>query len=401
MVKTLRIWLFTFSKRLLRKPFFIALLCIFPLLSIGITIYSQQENPLLQVALFAETEDELALKTIQSLKTNHKVVHFYEVTSGEELKNDVKKSKAECGYIFTKHYTLEHLIDVEQLNNSIQVIESPNSMLTGSMNELVFSSFFEFYTKELILDYLQNGNIVSKTEKLSAVTQKASQYFDKYSTAEGIFSFETTNHSSKHTSIVTSSITDTFLTNLCRGILSILILLAAMCGGLLLIQDNKSNLLLPLPYSVRPVIELLELLAPAMLMAVSGLIGLAILPNSHSLWKEALGLCFYVPLTVLFTHLLLRIIRTESLYHTAFPIVIISTLLLSPALFDLSVYIKLLTLPKYLFVNTYYLEALSGNSFELPILVAFTLILGIAEYTTFYLIKKRPLSFDSRHGSLL
>lgn len=354
-----RIWFCAFSRRLLRKKSFLLLLCIFPVISVCVTVYSHTSRPLLQVALYNEGSTTLAERSITILLEQNSAVHFYQASSAEQVYQDVESRKAECGYVFTADYTYENLLDSSKWYQSVRVIESPASMLAGSINELVFDCFFRFYNEEMLTDYLSQPKTLEQKEMIQEINELAAELYEQYIQADTIFTSDQSETSLPEEAPVQQknlSLTQTYLGNLCRGLLSVLILLAALCGASSLSQDHKSSLFLPLPAKQRCLIELLEILSPVVLTAFSGLIGLAFLPGSRPLLKELAGLILYIPAVTLYARILLYMLRSGNLFRMFIPLITLGALLFAPVLIDLSTYFKLLSIPKYLFINSYYLE---------------------------------------------
>lgn len=380
MSKKAYIWFAAFIKRLLLKKRILFLMLAFPLLCLGISIYCHDEKPLLQVALYNQGGTHLAEQTITELEDMQDVIHFYRASNAEELYTDVANTTAECGYIFTKNYTLEHILDQAYWENSVQVVESPGSMLTGTMNELVFASFFRLYNKELLRDYLSQEGVLKKAKDIPLAQTDGDTIFDSHCADGSTFSFSFTEGSEGTDSATADDIskeahavTNTFLTDMCRGILSVLILLAALCGLLILHKDRTSSLFLPLPAGLQPVMEWLEVLAPASLVALSGWIGICLLPAHRNLIWESIGLLLYVLEASCGVCLFDRLVRHGSYIQATIPLLTLGALIFPPIFLDFSAYMKAMTVPKYLFINSYYLEMATGGGAALGRLLAVTL----------------------------
>lgn len=357
-------WFLAFSKRLFQKPFFLLIVCLFPVLSVVVSLYSQSDKPLIQVALYNEGNTQLSKDTIASLQELDSTILFYETDSVQQLQADVKKQKAECGYIFTENYTTENLLKNISRKKAVEVIKSPASILSGSINELIFASYFKTHNKELLLDYLQQPKVLKGVQNVDEVVSKAALYFDKYTQNENILQPDKTsmdNHTLTKEQLIADAneITRTFITDLCRGILSILMMLAALCGGLQLIQDRKSGLFAPLIPPQNLYMEFLDILTPVVYVAITGYIGLLILPAGQPPLKELAGLLLYIPAVVLCAYVLVRI--AGMLYTPLIPLITLGSLVFTPVFIDLSAYAKILNIPKYFFINTYYLLFVKGS----------------------------------------
>lgn len=379
--KKLSVWFCAFSKRLLQKSFFVILLCLFPLLSIVLNVYCQSEKPLIQIALFNEGNTQLADNTIQDLIKRQDTFHFYEVDSPHKLYEDVENTTAECGYIFTTDYKLENLLEEDSWQNTVRVIESPGSMLTGSINELVFSSFFCSYNETLLIEYLNSPGVLKEGQDTEKIAGEMVASYRNYALGDDILQPDKTTADSKESSKAdlvkqSKNVTESFLTDMSRGILSVLILLAALCGALQLITDRKNGLFVPFYPTLQCGMELLEVVTPAVLMGISGMIGLVFLPGHQPLFKELAGLLIYIPATALFSYVVLNLTGSDSVFHSVIPLLTLGALIFPPVFMDFTVYAKVLTIPKYLFINSYYLEMVKGGSMQLVAALGILILLA-------------------------
>lgn len=326
-------WIYVFSKRLLKKPLFLVLLCVFPCTALLLSHYASQERPLLEVALYNEGQSPFANDVIESLLKEKHVLNFYEVSSEAELIQDVQASRAECGYIFSKDYTAQHLLGEEDWKKSVRVIKSTTSVLTESIHELVFASVFQQYNQLLLNDYLTSSSLKE------AVPDATEIYEEMMTNRRSIFySTEGSFLSDKNSSpqdvmeqdILQEAryITYDFVLILYRGILGILILLGCLSGGILLIRDRK-NVFLPLPVSrKRIILEWLDILTPALFLGISGTIGLMLLPMSPGLIHEAFFTLSIVLLSSIATYILSRLIRSEATWYSIIPFTILISLII-------------------------------------------------------------------------
>lgn len=376
-------WFYAFSKRFLQKKQMLLLLLIFPLLCLSIFCFYDANEPLLQVALYNDSHDSLADETISELEKLSDVIHFYETSSKKQLYTDVQNTTAECGYIFTENYTSSHLLDSSAWKNSIQVMESPRSMLTGTINELVFSSFFRLYSKELLQDYLTQEKVLKKASDIPDAQSDAEALFDIHCQDDSTISIEEQHTASAADAGSDSQkITSSFVTNACRGVLSVLILLAALCGAHNLHADRKHGLFLPLLAPRRHGMEWLEALVPATLIACTGYFGLLLLPEHQSFFKEASGLIAYVVAVSSAVSLACQWFHLEQCMQMLIPLLTLGAMLFAPVFLDASSYIRLLTIPKYLFLNTYYLEMMNKGGTEAILLSSITALLVLLQWLT-------------------
>lgn len=332
---------------------------VFPLFCIGISIYSSNRQPLLSVALYNGGNTSLASETISILTSQTDSIHFYEVSSEKQLRQDVAASRAECGYLFTGQYSTENILEERSMKDSVCVFKAPNSILSGSINELVFSAHFQSYCRELLLNYVQKPGIMAKGQELSKALTLAQEQYQLRCQDNSTFSIEITNPDRVDAQLAANRIQDVkaaSLTGICRGILSVWMMLAALSGGCQLLSDQKSSLFAPLSPALLHPVRLLEILLPTFCIAVSGLIGLALLPSHHNLAMEGIALLLYLFALSIAVYGLTRLPAASAFLPVLMPFLLLGALIFAPVFLDLSAYIKVLSVPKYLFLNTYYLK---------------------------------------------
>lgn len=393
MIEQTKTWMWAFTKRMLYQKRMFLLFLLFPLLCTGIRIYCQGHESLLQVALYQEGTSSLASETIQQLMESEGIVSFYEADSTETLYREVENTSAECGYIFTDKYQEASMLDPQLWKHSVEVVQSPGSSLTGSINELVFSVFFQHYNKKLLQDYLSRDNILKKGEDVQAMLADADSLFDIHCNDGSTFSFaESHSNAPSDASRLqeeASQLVDVFLTNAGRGILSVMLLLCALCGGIFLGKDQKTLLVMPLRPSVRILLQFIDIATPVLMMAASGLIGILILPAHQPIWTELVALILYSMLLTLFVLLVEQLAKSELVFCILIPLLTLCSLILSPVFVDLSAYISLLSIPKYLLPGSYYLEAVSLGGMALLRLSGVILITAMAAFAAMRIQKKR------------
>lgn len=377
------VWFQAFLKRVLQKRFYVALLCIVPFLAVVVRMCTDDGKPLLSVALYNEGGTNLAEDTILSLTEQNGTISFYEVSTEEQLYRDVKTTKAECGYIFTDNYHTENVPDRSNLKKSVKTVKSPASILSGSVNELVFATYFKEYNRQLLTGYLKQQDVIGDEQDRNQIIRVAMEYFEQYIWKGNIVQFKNSSELQQEAekeklTLAVSEVTTAFRTNALRGIISILLLLAALCGGVQLQRDCRSGLFASVSPDMKGTLRLLDILAYVLPVAVSGYAGMLVLTAGKNYGKELLGLASCVVCVVFFAAVLERV--SGSFYPVLIPLFVLGALVFAPVFVDLSIYAKIFVIPKYLFVNTYYLELVTGGVRELLRAGAVMVLLGVLYY---------------------
>jgi ABC-2 type transport system permease protein len=95
------VWYLLQSKRLLKKPSFVVLLLLLPLLVLGLRAMEAEEGGMLRIALCAaDPEDELALSIVDDLLMRQSLLEFTAVSSVEEAYASVRENKTDAAWVF-------------------------------------------------------------------------------------------------------------------------------------------------------------------------------------------------------------------------------------------------------------------------------------------------------------
>lgn len=366
----LRHWIPAYIKRIAVQKRLLVILLMFPLVCTGIRLYctGRQTSPI-RVALYQQGDSALGRETIDRLLASKGIVSFYEAASQNELYREVENTNAECGYIFTESYNSQNLLDSQKWKHSVHLIRSPGSTLEGSIDELVFSVFFRYYNEELLRTYLSQERILKNGQDTQAMLTDAKRLFEQHCTDGSTFTFaeDTTAPPASAQTLTEESehLMEQFLGSCCRGILSILLMLTALCGGLFLIKDQSGVLSMPLRRPSRTVLSLLDIAVPVIMVSVSGLAGMLLLPSHQSFIPELSGVLLYDILLICSVRLLVYLPGSERLIELLLPVLAMCSLVLTPVFIDLCSYLPQLTVLRYLLPGSYYLDAVfqGGGSF--------------------------------------
>ena len=92
---------FLWNKRLLKKPGFVLILCLVPLLAAGLRAVSHEESGLLHIALYtADPQDSLARQVIEKLQEDNNVLVYHVCRTQEEAREMVRRGEAEAAWLF-------------------------------------------------------------------------------------------------------------------------------------------------------------------------------------------------------------------------------------------------------------------------------------------------------------
>lgn len=331
---------FCFLKRSLKKPLYILLLLLFPLMTVFF-LYSDSEESRLNVALYTQSDNDFSQEIVSKLVSRDGVYHFYSVPSEDALYQDVLSGHAECGYIFP-----ENLLD--QLNlgrkkNLVDLIVSSSTTMSKITNEIVYSELFELYSLRILEDYLIHDSLLENPDP-----EQIESLYQKYLTNGSTFAFDITGAYQDYTSVRKGLTLHMFI-----GLVGILILLGGLSGLLQYTEDEQKKRHEHVPFSQKKYIAFLQITCPLLLFFIAGAISLAIAGYFTEPSFLLRYLCYGL-LTLIFCMLLYPLRRFRMMLLTFLPLYLLGCLIFTPVFIDLSLYLPKLAWISRIFI-TYYL----------------------------------------------
>ncbi len=353
-MKRFLVWLYLMSKRLLKKPSFVIILAMLPVVLLAYRFVITEDDEKLHAAFYIEGEgDVLTERLTEDLLGSDGVVAFYLCESEEELYNDVVAGRAECGYVFGENL-LERFFD-KDWRGVIRTIVSENSHYSAFVNEWVYAMLYSDMSEELTVDYMLNRSGVrmekEEAEKLlrqmHAEAMKQAIVFDySYVSLDGGGEVDETEEK-----------TESHLTKPIRGTVALFVLLAGLAGLVFWYQDDEEGRFRVMAYNKRPLISFGSLLLPTLLAGIVGVVCLMISGISVGIFTEMWQMLWYVLLVAAFCNLLRHLIPSVNVVCAMIPIMAIVTYLCCPIIVDLGVLFPFLGMMRRILVADYYLEA--------------------------------------------
>ena len=341
------LWYGLLSKRLLRRPGYLAVLLLIPLFALALALFSRQESGVVTVALcLEEPADAAARTTAERLLNAESILRCSAYPDPEAAREAVRSGQADAAWIlpadlekrldFFARYGSGGSITVVEREENVFLMLAREKLYAALYPELSFSVFRNFLVNELGADALPE-------EALRGA------YAGRF-TAEELIRFTYVDGSEIEPG-------GRYLTAPLRGILALLLLLCGLASGMYCYREEREESFVWLS---RPKRRLLPLLCHLTAMAPAALAVLAALYLS-GLWlglgREAVMMLLYLPCCVLFCEVLRCLSPREEHYGALIPILAVAVLVLCPVFVDLQ-----LPLPfRALLPTSYYLKAALGS----------------------------------------
>lgn len=295
------------------------------------------------------SENMKTAERIIKLMTGHKgLVKFVEYNDEAQMEKDVRTSDIYAGYIFSQDFWEK--VEENELEDSIRVIATEDSIVSKITNELVFSFVMQEYTyARLFYDTCETG------------------YFDEFDTeqiAEDLRSFYEENRTNGSTfSVAYSGAKESsnqiemdifdYISPVVKGMIGVLIFLSGLCGTLILYRDKDSGTFGRFTAVQTIFVSFAEIMIPVFLTGMAGmacLIFSGLYSGSPGQWVHIL--C-YMLMVSLYCLVLNELIRNQVVFLAMIPIFMMASLLFCHVFINLNTivpefkYISMLLPPYY------------------------------------------------------
>lgn len=345
-----------FCKRILKKPAFLLLIIAIPFISIWLKNAFTIDNINLKVCIYCENKDELTANVINSLTSTKDTITFVECKNEQDLYDLVTTGKCQCGYIFPSN--LEMRLDKFKFRHSIEVVTGTYN-ISSMTNEMVYAGIFKEYSLHLLSTYMKDTKLIKKYSE-DELDKILNDMYRIYLSNGSTYSFKYTND--KNVSKDSSVLLPGYLILSVRGLLSILIFVVSLAGGIQLYTDRENGILKMLSIKQRLIPEFLVILSPTLLVAASCQIGIFLSGHCGNIIKELLATIMYVLVLSTITYIITCIISSRRIYCSFLPVIVICSLVICPVFVDISEFSRYFYYAKYIFAPTWYLNFFSWHN---------------------------------------
>lgn len=364
-IKTVFLRALLLNKRLLKKPSFVLILCMIPLLTVSMVFFANEDSGILTVTLCAEdSSDELANAVIDDLLENKNVFRFVKAKTADEAHDSVVYGKSDAAWIFSSNLQDKIESFVSGMNTPfITVVQRENDVALQLSHEKLCGAVFPYVSREIFKKYMLN-NVFTPDE---ITEEQIYEYYEKALGGGNLITFKKIDG--------TPNATDSnYLTAPLRGILALAVLLCGLAAAMYHQADRENRVydwLSPTNHIIPGIATISAAVFDSTVIAVialglSGLFGSPILEITASL--------SYVLATTAFCTLVGTLTRKAKRTGEIIPFLIILGLVISPIFFNF-VALK----PFQIFLPTYYyLYAVHQPIYILYTLVYSAITVGIS-----------------------
>lgn len=350
-MKKIFTWLYILTKRQLKNTFFIVLLFFIPL-SVFLTniLPSGDDNGNYYAGIYVNGKitDEFAEVFIKNLLSNQDSFRFVFFDDEEKMKQEIIREKLVCGYVIPAD--IRDIISSGNSKKCIDVYKIPASTIQPAVNEVVYAELIKIQGYRIMDEYMKNSDIFPDGDYMD----EASKYYELYTAGKDTIKINYEELGSDE--VISAKDIPTRLSFPVRGILSILVFLSGLFGGVIFLRDTENGIFQTIEKGFKSCLRILYIFIPAFILGICAVITMLFSKDAVAFSKEFVNMLMLIVMTVIFTLLLTLITKKSKTLSACIPVIMICSLVFCPIFINIDIYIPFTKYIQKLFVPYYYLK---------------------------------------------
>lgn len=275
------IWFFLSCKRYIRRLSFLAILLLLPLGAVAARHFQEKGEQGIRIAVALEGEDALAQQLVDSLVNRSRegeggMFRFYRCEDEQRVEAEVAARRAECGFVIYEGF--QEKLDSGSFRRTIGVYSAPSTVAAALSEETVFGALMEIYNGDILERYVEESDIfyplgLPGSPERGKVKEEAAGLYGRRLRDGSAFRFEYSYLGQENGEAFSGNSPDSTVFPL-RGLAAVYLFITSLYAGVVLGEDEKKGLFLPLSYGHRLPCALASLAAPVVMAASSALLAL-------------------------------------------------------------------------------------------------------------------------------
>lgn len=339
----LLLWFAMLSKRLYKKPTFLILMVLIPILVLGYTAISGGESGIVTIGLAYEENDPLTQEIFADLQNSSELMAFHVFEDPQEAETLLRGGKLDAVWIFSGDLAekIETFAQQPTASNAfIRVLEREDNVTLMLSREKLNGTIYTYVAQRVYVHFLRN-----EAPELDYMTDdELLTYYESQDLAPQLFDYEDTG------SAITSV---SYLLSPLRGLLAILIFLCSLAASMYYIRDTEAG---TFAWVNRRWLFLPELgcqFTASLHVATVSIICLSFCGLTTNAWIELAILLLYSLCCSVFAMMLRQLCCSMKILGALLPLLIVVSLLICPVFFDLGA----MRTFQYFFPPTYYINS--------------------------------------------
>lgn len=362
-LKNSLLWLWLLTKRLYKKPTFLVILILIPLLVLCYSASVREESGMVTVVLCAEAPEPLTEQIFDTLQNESQLLRYVLCDSAQQAETLVRTGKADTAWVFSSDLQAcvdAFIADPTEEQAFVRVIQREDNVALMLARERLNGVLYTHMARSFYLHYIRDNF----PELQDLPDETLLTYYDHIELTDELFTYD---------SVQASNAQEVhYLMSPIRGLLAVIVVLGSLATAMYYCRDMTNGTFQWVSQQKRFLPELGCQMVSSLNMCVIAFTTLLLIGMAGNLLSELVVLVLYSLCTAVFAMLLRRVLGTIRAIGTALPLLIVAMLLLCPVFFDLGV----LRPYQFLLPPTYYINAVY-NEVYLLYMVAYTLICSL------------------------
>lgn len=348
------LWYGLLTKRLLRRPAYLAILALVPLFCVAVMLFSRQDSGVVTIALYcADSADPAAHAAQQRLLAEDSLIRYFPCNNESDARSAVEQGLADAAWIFRSDASAQ----LERFargsgGTAVTVVEREDNVFLMLSREKLFAALYPALSRSIFSQYLGDAS-------------GAGDYYASGTTDEQILRFTTADGA-----VIGQP--DHYLVAPLRGILSLLLMLSGLASAMYCYREEENGGFVWLSKPKRQLMPVLCHLTAILPVAAAVYLAMALTGILTRPLRELLLLALLSLSAALFCELVRCLAARAAYLGALIPLLTVAMLVFCPVFADL----ELLHLPGYLFPPFYYLRAVYLHA-GLPALATYTVLLAL------------------------
>ncbi len=314
------------NKRLYRKPLFLAIVLLIPLLTFGYSAIAKADSGFVTVALAQkDPSDPLGQQIIEDLMSGSPVIRFLQCDTPAKARELVVYGKADSAWIFDDDLQNRICAFVQKptaKNAFVQILEREQSVTLLLTHEKLSGLIFTYLSPEIYMQYIRKN-----IPELSATSDEALlKHYNEVALSDTLFTFAIQKENPSAQSYLLTPV---------RGLLAIVTMLCSLASAMFYTEDVKQGLFSRIPIKKLPGAEFLCQMITVGNIALIATVALFLAGLNTNLLKELALLIVYIPCVSLFAMVMRRIFPGMRALGILTPLMIVVAMCACPVFLDL------------------------------------------------------------------
>ena len=383
-LKRLCLWYFILTKRILKQKVFAAILILIPLMAFAMHLMPSRDGGIITIALARLGDDEFSADTIARLTDGGGVIKYLHYETENEAVQAVESGKCDAAWIFKEDAMTQaaKFAAGRSTDGAVKIIEREDNVALNLSRECLFIAMYPYISYGAYSDFLSD---LSPEEKVSEA--ELNKYYDAKVKKNSLIDYYYVDG--------TYQVKNDILTAPTRGLLAMIIMLAALASCMYACREEQQGIFENLKGSKRAFVPMFCHITAIVPTAVVSLFAVYFSGSWTNWSRELLSMAMYVISVTAFCEILRLLCRSEVTLGAIIPVLITVVLVLCPVFLNIDrMHILQFCLPPF-----YYLNAALNDTF-IPKFAVYSLAICITASAAVLIKKNNRLTADVLIGAV-